>query len=139
MSATPRRLAAPPEAADDDPPVEALMTRRLVGIVPDAPLGVALRQMIDNGVRHLPVMVGGRYAGLLRETDIVRAIADGAFAALVGEVCRSVPTVGAAARRSTAARLMTQAGTDAVVVLDGEGVVGIVTAADVVGSLGRSR
>ncbi len=139
MSATPRRLAAPPEAADDDPLVEAVMTRRLVGIVPEALLEVALRSMTENGVRHLPVMVAGRYMGLISETDIVRATAGGSVAVLVGEVCRSVPAVGAGDRRSTAARLMTEAGTDAVVVLDGGRVLGIVTTTDVVGSVGRPR
>ncbi len=142
MSATPPRLAAAPETADeDDPLLRVLMTSRLVAIVPDAPIGVALRLMTVNCVRHLPVMADRHCVGLLRETDLVQAMTRGAAPSttLVGEVCRPVPALQATDRRSDAAQLMIAAATDAVVVLDDTGVAGIVTATDIVRSLAAAH
>lgn len=137
----PHRLAAPPEAADDDPTVAALMTTHLVGITPDAPLSTALRLMATTGVRHLPVLSGTRCLGMVTESDVLHALAtapsplhaapDIAMAALTR---RSV-TVAPTDRRSTAARRMREAGTDAVLVVRTGTLVGIVTATDVVRSL----
>ena len=134
----PPRLAARPEAADDDPRITSLMTSRLIGIVPDAPVDIALRRMVDDGTRHLPVMAGNRCLGMIGETDLVRAMTyqpPGAAPVLVGDVCRPVAELGPADRRSDCARLMAEAGTDVVVVVDGTRVLGIVTATDIVRSL----
>jgi CBS domain-containing protein len=138
------QLAAPPEALDDDPPVTALMTAPVVAITADARLPVALRVMAAERVRHLPVVDGGRCVGMLLEGELARlllgpALAAGVPSLPVGEVCRAVPRLTPGDRRSTAARHMHAAGIDAALVLDGERVVGIVTAADVLASLAAAR
>lgn len=131
---------APPDALDDDPLVTAVMTPRLVGISPDAPVATALGLMASTGVRHLPVLQGRRCLGLVVEADLVRHLAE--CGALVGgvrhpvaELCRPVEVLPAAARRSEAARAMRRGAGDAVLVADGEALVGIVTATDVVRSV----
>ncbi len=134
------QLAAPPEALDDDPPVTALMSAPVVAITADALLPVALRVMAAEGVRHLPVVSGGRCVGLLLEGELARlllgpATSPGVPPLPVAEVCRAVPLLAPGDRRSVAARRMHAAGIDAALVLDGDRVVGIVTAVDVLASL----
>jgi CBS domain-containing protein len=140
MTPRPNRLAAPPETLDDDPPVTELMTHRIVAIVPEADLSVALRLMAARGVRHLPVLDGTRCVGLVLETDVARVLAGGhpepgVPPLRVADVCRSTPAVEPTASRSAAARRMHAEGIDAVLVTDGERLVGIVTATDLIRSL----
>ncbi|MDT7709602.1 MAG: hypothetical protein QOG20_5209 [Pseudonocardiales bacterium] len=127
------RLAARPDAADDNPLVRTLMTHRLLGIVPEAPVPVALQLMADNAVRHLPVMNSGRCTALVAETDLARGSVPPGLT--VADVCRPVPAVHPGDRRSTAAQVMMAAGVDAVMVVDGDRLLGMVTATDLVRSL----
>jgi CBS domain-containing protein len=55
----------------------------------------------------------------------------------VAEVCRRVPVLTPQDRRTTAATRMRELGTDAAVVVDGDRLVGLVTATDIVRSLAR--
>lgn len=140
MTRRPYRLDAPPETLDDDPPVTELMTDRIVAIVPQAELAVALRLMAARGVRHLPVLDGARCIGLVLETDVARLLAGGRAEPGVPplhvvDVCRQVHVLAPTASRSDAARNMHAGGIDAVLVADGERLVGIVTATDVIRSL----
>lgn len=139
MSTEHARLAAPPETLDEDPPLAELMTRRLVGITPDADALVALRLLADAAVRHLPVLQGDRCQGLVFEHDIVRCLAEGRLrgAVTVGELCRPVPALRPTDRRSTAANGMRASGVDAVLVTEGHRLVGLVTATDLIRSLAR--
>jgi CBS domain-containing protein len=141
MHAEQDRLAAPPDTIDDDPLLSAVMNPCIVAITPDAPLHTALRLMTRGLVRHLPVLDGTRCAGILVEADLVRAAAIGG-PAVVGPLARPVPRIPLGARRSRAARALLEGGVDAVLVVDGERLVGIVTATDLVRSLagaGRAR
>ncbi len=137
---TSRRLNAPPEAADDEPLVHRIMTASVVAIAPDADLLVASRIMAARRIRHLPVMAGGRCRGLLLEIDVIEALALtanplGSPPLLAGQLCRAVLVVRPDDRRSVAARAMRDTGLDAVLVGDGETVLGILTATDLVHSL----
>ena len=127
-------LAAPPEAVDDDPPIGAVMTPRIVAITPDCPLQTGLGLMAANDVRHLPVMEGSRCRGVVLETDIVRAVAIGE-PQLLGPLVRALPTVSVDERRSAAARAVLAGDVDAVLVTDGGRLVGIVTTTDLARSL----
>jgi CBS domain-containing protein len=133
------RLAAPPEARDDDPPVANLMTHRMIGITADVSLSTALSLMAENQVRHLPVFEDARCRGLLFETDVVGHLLAGIPAELsagsVDHLVRSAPAVTPAARRSEAARCMREEGLDAVLVTERGRLVGIVTATDLIRSL----
>ncbi|WP_028927118.1 CBS domain-containing protein [Pseudonocardia acaciae] len=135
------RLAAPPETLDDDPRLAELMSRRLVGITSDTAMRVALGLLADMGVRHLPVFAGRRCVGLLFEHDIIRCLVGGASggADAAGEMCRRVPVLRPTDRRSTAVDRMAGGGVDAVLVAEGHRLVGLVTASDVIRSLGTAQ
>jgi acetoin utilization protein AcuB len=47
------------------------MTAHPHTIAPGQPLAAARKLMLDHGVRHLPVLDGGRVAGLLSERDLL--------------------------------------------------------------------
>jgi CBS domain-containing protein len=137
-----QRLGAPPETVDDDPPVTALMTRDLVGVTPDTPVMTALSLMATRRVRHLPVLAGRGCLGLVIELDLVRALAAvplplGLAGPLVADLVRPVGAVSGTARRSEAADVMSAGTADAVLVVDREHLLGIVTATDLVRSLSR--
>jgi CBS-domain-containing membrane protein len=136
------RLDAPPETLDDDPRARELMTRRLVGISHNAGVDVAVRLLGSATVRHLPTMEGSRCVGLLCEHDLLTDIAERPLhphsrPATVARLCRQVPSVGPDDRRSTITRAMALAGVDAVLVIDNDKLVGLVTATDVIRSLAR--
>ena len=144
MTTSSHRLDTPPEAADEEPLVRQLMTPRVVAIVADADLIIASRIMAARSVRHLPVMDGPRCRGLLLEIDVVQALAlaDNPLVKpplLAGEICHAVPVVRPDDRRSTAARQMRAGGIDAVLVCNGDTMVGILTATDLIRSLGDEQ
>jgi CBS domain-containing protein len=112
MTSQRHRLAAPPEALDDDPPIGLVMTPHVVAIAPDAPLRVGLRLMASNNLRHLPVIESSRCLGVVLETDIVRAVAIGE-PQLLGPLVRALPTVSVDERRSAAARAVLAGDVDA--------------------------
>jgi CBS domain-containing protein len=137
-------MSVAPETFDDDPFVTGLMTTPVVAITADARLPVALRVMAAEHVRHLVVVDRGRCVGLLQEGEVARLLLGPATPREVpplpvGAVCRAVPRLGPGERRSTAARRMHAAGVDACLVADGERVLGIVTATDVLTSLAAAE
>jgi CBS domain-containing protein len=133
--------ATPPETMEDDPRVTRFMTSRIVGITSESPLSTALRLMAHAGVRHLPVLDGGRCMGILTEADLARFVAGGSgpfaarVAAPVEELTRPTEPLPIAARRSDAARRMRTERTDAVLVAHRGRLLGLVTATDLVRSL----
>lgn len=128
-----------------DPTADLVMTPEVLGIVPATPLEVALRMMVEARVRHLPVVDRGRCVGLLHESDVLWRLWSMAGTATppAGAVART-PVVWAARSDDvqTVARRMTEAATDAAVVVDGPPgvgrIVGIVTATDLLRRLGES-
>ena len=134
MTSQRHRLAAPPEALDDDPPIGSVMTPHVVAVAPDAPLRVGLRLMAASNLRHLPVIENSRCLGVVLETDIVRAVALGE-PQLLGTLVRALPTVSVDERRSAAARAVLAGDVDAVLVSEGGRLVGIVTTTDLARSL----
>ena len=129
-------LAAPPETLDDDPLISSVMTPHVVAITPDAPLRTGLSLMASHNLRHLPIIDGSRLLGVVLETDIVRAVAIGG-PPLLGPLVRALPMVSIDERRSVAARTLLAGDVDAVLVTDGDRLVGIVTTTDLVRSLAR--
>jgi CBS domain-containing protein len=129
--------ATPPDS--EDPPITDVMSTHLWGITPDAAVATALRLMARTGLRHLLVMDGQTCLGMLAEIDLLRCTAQGgAFTAgwwqVVGQIARPVEAMPITARRSDAARRMTN-GAEAVLVTSGDRLLGIVTASDLIRSL----
>jgi CBS domain-containing protein len=141
MTTGSQHLAAPPETVDEDPPITRLMTTRLIGITPDAALSTALHLMATTGVRHLPVLDGDRCRGIVHEADVARFVSSGfdppiSRAALhVEDLTRPTEPLPITARRYDAALRMQTEHVDAVLVMEEDRLVGIVTATDLVRSL----
>lgn len=104
-------------------------------ITPATPVSQALGKMGAYRMTHVPVMEAGHCVGLVSATQILVA-ASGGEAGLeraVGELCRRpVPSVQRGDPFQAVVELMVDAHTDAVVVLDGVTVLGIVTAVELV-------
>ena len=54
--------------------VREVMTTEVFTISPDATAGECMAHMTDRHIRHLPVLEGGRVAGVISVGDIVRAV-----------------------------------------------------------------
>lgn len=129
-----------------DPVITTLMTSRVVAVSPSTALIEALRVMDLAGVRHLPVVEGGRCVGLLTEVDMLRQLVTHALVQpestaqlTAAEVCRRpAPVVPVWATRATAAHVMLALGIDAVIVLENDHIHGIVTTYDLAASLVES-
>lgn len=110
-----------------------VMTPDVLGIVPSAPLEVALRMMVEAAVRHLPVVDRGHCLGVVHESDVLWRLfsAAGRRPPTVGAVVRKPPlAVAAGDSVRVVARRMVEAGTDAALVLQDGRLVGIVTGVD---------
>lgn len=113
--------------------VRAVMTPDVLGIVPSAPLEVALRMMVEAGVHHLPVVDRGHCLGVVHESDVLWRLwsTAGSRPPTVGAVVRN-PSLAVRADESVrvTARRMVDAGSDAALVLQDGRLVGIVTGTD---------
>lgn len=129
-----------------DPPISTLMITQVVTVSPGATLIDALLVVDATGVRHLPVMDGNRCVGLLTDTDIQhQLVAQGLLSPrrarqlTAEQVCRRpAPVVPVRSTRAVAAQIMVATGSDAVVVLDHERLLGIITTSDLAASLADS-
>ena len=116
-----------------DSRVRDVMTPDVLGIVPSAPLDVALRMMVQAGVHHLPVVDRGHCLGVAHESDVLWRLwsTAGNGSPTVGAVVRKPPlAVVADDSVRDVARRMVEAGTDAALVLREGRLVGIVTGID---------
>jgi len=57
-----------------DMPVREIMTTSVIYVRPDQPSEECMALMTENRVRHLPVIDGGKLAGLISIGDIVKGI-----------------------------------------------------------------
>ena len=118
-----------------DQPVREIMTVEVLGIVPSAPLEVALRMMVEARVHHLPVVDRRGCLGLLYEADVLWRLwstSDGRRPGCAAVMRRPAPCVEMSATVRAAVRRMRHAGSDAVLVVDGGQVAGIVTATNLI-------
>lgn len=138
MTARAKVVTTVDTATLDNLPVERVMSANVLGIVPSAPLEVALRMMVEAGVHHLPVVDDRRCLGLLHESDLLWRLWSAAGSGT--RPCRTVmrtppPCVDKTDSVGRAARRMARTASDAVLVLEEGRVVGIVTATNLVGVL----
>ncbi|HSD19933.1 MAG TPA: CBS domain-containing protein [Anaeromyxobacter sp.] len=117
--------------------VADFMTKDLVTVRESDDLALAESLLRLGGIRHLPVVKGGRLVGLLTHRDVLRSGQSGRPSArtlLVSEIMtRELTTVRPGMGLSQAARLMLERKFGCLPVCDEQGrLVGIVTEADFV-------
>lgn len=105
------------------------MTKQPWAVQIDDSIGVARQMLAERGIRHLPVIDGGRLVGMVRERDLAlardrNATVEGIMT-LAQEVDGSTPF-------SEALGMMSDAQRDALVVTRGGHIEGIFTAMDAV-------
>jgi CBS domain-containing protein len=121
--------------------VTEVMSRPVFGVTTSATLAEALDLLVEAGVRHLVVVGDGdRCAGILADRTVAAVWARDPTALVripVGVVLDAIPSiVEAGATVAEAARVMGDAGLDAVAVVSEDGrPIGIVTSADLVALL----
>lgn len=118
----------------DKRPVAELMTPLPHTIGVDQPLSAASRRMWQLGVRHLPVLDGGKLVGVLSERDLAFATSLSSVdpeEMPVGDAMSAEPlVVGPEMPLGVVARTMAEKKVGCVIVVDGRDVVGIITTTD---------
>jgi len=56
-----------------------IMARAVHTVAPDAPLEQVIGFLTEHGLRHLPVVEGGRLAGMIDRIDVVRLFTHGSY------------------------------------------------------------
>ncbi len=115
-------------------PIERIMTTPAWTIGPESTLEEAARLMARERLHHLPVVEGGRLAGIVSASDLIGRDTPDAGQKPVGEVMQREPAV--LSRTSTlqdAAAILANGDHHSLPVVDPEGkVVGIVTSTDLI-------
>jgi CBS domain-containing protein len=118
--------------------VGELMRRSPVTIAPDAMLEEARELMVKNRIRHLPVVERGKLVGMLSSADL-GAHGGQLVRTKVNAAMTADPTaVAASVDAAIAARLMLERQVRALPVVDGEAVVGIISASDILEEYARA-
>lgn len=118
------------------------MTRKVVVAPARMPLDAAWAAMEARSIRHLPVVEGGRLVGMLSDRDVLlRATRDDEGRTIVPGIplvlaMTAAPLVCAPQTKvSDIARIMIDRKIDAMPVVDGERLVGLVTSTDLLALL----
>jgi len=111
----------------------ALLAEEVEPTTRDASLSAVAEQMVTAGDRRLPVVDGDQLEGIVTVTDVVRAIARGEGAERTAEAVagESINCVYAGTPLPVAERELAYADVPYAVVLDEEGVTGILTEVDI--------
>jgi acetoin utilization protein AcuB len=113
------------------------MTREVIAVIPELPLSAAWRLMERKRIRHLVVVRAGELVGILSDRDVLLHARPGKGGDLdvpnepVGAVMSPAPvTCEPSTSVAELARVMTERKIDAVPVLSGTRLVGLVTSTD---------
>ncbi len=123
--------------------VRDIMTVPVVSISPEVTLQDAYRTMQEKGIRHLPVVEGGRLAGVITDRDLRLAtstLAPAPFSPgsrVDGSMCRAVETADPMDPVEEAARKMRVKKIGCLPVVDDGRLVGIITGLDLLDALMR--
>jgi CBS domain-containing protein len=119
-------------------PVHELMTRRLLTVEPKQEIALASQMMLWGGVRHLPVLEGGRLVGIVSDRDLLRASAGATNALTVRDVmAKDVQTIAPEATVEDACGRMATARINCLPVVKNGHLVGILTSTDVLAERAR--
>jgi len=125
------RVAGPGEVGD-------LMRRSPVTIGPDAMLEEARLLMARHRIRHLPVVDDGKLVGMLSPSDIGPHVGQLGRTKVNAAMTADPVSVGTGVDAATAANLMLERGVRALPVVEGETVVGVLSASDIVEEYARA-
>jgi CBS domain-containing protein len=64
------------DRASKDTPVRDIMTTKVVTVAPDRTIPQCIALMHEHGIRHLPVVEGGKVIGVLSVRDLLRAVVE---------------------------------------------------------------
>lgn len=122
------------------PPVQKYMTTTPFAINESSTVDEALRAMSKHGVRHLPVVSGGKAFGIVSDRDLKYASALAGFnphTATVKEICEEQPYVTRPdALVSDVSRELADRRVGSALVMDNGHLVGIFTTTDACRALG---
>lgn len=132
--------------------VRRWMSRELKTVRPDAPLVDAFERMREHRIRHLPVVEGKKLVGILSDRDVREfyphrehlrsgqsVFSERLMSTQVSEVMARQPhTVHSSTRLREVAELLCRKKIGALPVVDGQRLVGIITAEDVLWALVES-
>ena len=124
-------VVAPGEVGD-------LMHRSPITIAPDAMLEEARKLMVEHRIRHLPVIERGKLVGMLASGDLGPHLSQLGRTKVNSAMTTDPTTVSASVDAAAAARLMLDRYVRALPVVDGETVVGVISASDIVEDYARA-
>ncbi len=120
---------APGAAAPGE--VAAMMSPSPITVTPEDTLETARQRMRAEKIRHLPVLAGGRLVGILSDIDFAPYTGEHATTRVATAMTPEPLTIAADAAVSTAARLMLEQRVRALPVVEGERLVGMLSATDI--------
>jgi len=116
--------------------VEAVMTRKLITLAPEAPMSGLRTLLRDNRISGVPVVSGQTLVGLVSVEDFINWLAQGGRDCPVGErMSREVRTLSPGEPLVHAIGKLEQYGYGRLPVVDGERLVGLVTKGDIIEGL----
>jgi acetoin utilization protein AcuB len=117
-------------------PVRQIMSRRVVTVSPETTLAEARRLLDEHRIRHLPVLLDGRLAGIVSDRDLRSAAGANRRQTAVDEIMTPTPfIVGPDTRVEEAARLMLDRRIGGLPVVEASELIGIVTSDDLLRAL----
>ena len=142
MTKAPDSVVPDAPAESGRPPRVGDVMSREIAVVHDADvLAFASQILLWRGVRHLPVLdADDKLVGILSDRDLLRVVIEGPAGGLPVSQFMSKPvhTVHADTDLGEASSLLWSSGIDALPVLEGDKLVGILTTSDVLAERGRS-
>ena len=116
--------------------VEAVMTRKLITLAPEAPMSGLRSILKNNRISGVPVVQGENLVGLVSVEDFINWLAQGGRDCPVGErMSREVRTLSPGEPLVHAIGKLEQYGYGRLPVVDGERLVGLVTKGDIIEGL----
>lgn len=114
-------------------PIEQVMKKEVITVAPDASFRELKAILKDNRISGVPVLEGGKLAGVISIEDLIKALEDGALNSPVGQrMTREVITVREKETVIEAVRKFSQFHVGRLLVVDNDGALtGILTGSDI--------
>ncbi len=115
-----------------------LMSEGFIAVSPDEEVGKVIRVMLSNGIGGVPVVDNGVILGMFTEREALNLASCDALVGIVDSIMTRNPvTIGVEADLLTASKIMFSKNIRRLPIVEGEKLVGIVTAGDIVKHLSK--